>query len=243
VTSTASITPKLIQASGLIGDKVYDGSVAATVNGMAALGLVTGDIVYLQAGSADFADKDVSRDAAGNIASKVVTVSGLSLTGLDARNYLLDRNTFTTQARITPRPLQLSAQALSKVYDRTPLATIKFGGLIGLVGAEQLHVMAGGAFENAQIGTNKLVNVRFHLGNGPGGGLAQNYLLSPQTLTASITNQRATPPVQPSAVPGTVKPDTLAVTFARTGLAAMGKQDSVQPSVESCALGDVEGCD
>jgi acetolactate synthase regulatory subunit len=254
VTSTASITPKLIQASGSVGDKVYDGTVAATVNGMAAVGLLTGDTVYLQAGSADFAEKDVSRDASGNIASKVVTVSRLSLAGVDAQNYLLDRNMFTAQARITPRPLQLSAQALNKVYDSTPLATIKLGGLIGLVGAEQLQVMAAGAFENAEIGTNKLVNVRFDLGNGPNGGFAENYSLIPQTLRASITNQTAIPPLEPSAVPSAVKPATSAVTFAvktptsaetfsGAALAAVGERVSVQPSVVSCDLNNLEDCD
>jgi hypothetical protein len=254
VTSTASITPKLIQASGSVGDKVYDGTVAATVNGMAAVGLLTGDTVYLQAGSADFADKDVSRDAAGNIAPKVVTVSRLSLAGVDAQNYLLDRNMFTAQAKITPRPLQLSAQALNKVYDTTPLATIKLGGLIGLVGAEQLQVMAAGAFENAEIGTNKLVNVRFDLGNGPNGGFAENYSLIPQTLRASITNQSAIPPLQTSAVPSAVKPATSAVTFAvktatsdvtfsGAALAAVGERVLVQPSVVSCDLDNLEDCD
>lgn len=242
VTGTASITPKTIQASGLVADKVYDGSVAATVNGMAAVGVVTGDTVFVQAGSAAFADKDVSRDAAGSIAAKAVTVSGLSLAGLDARNYVLNQNTFTAQARITPKALQISALALDKVYDTTPLATIKWGGLTGLVGAEQLQVMAAGAFENAEVGTNKRVNVRFELGNGPNGGLAANYELTPLILRASIANQSAMPSVQPSPVPGVVKPASSAVTFAGPALAAVGEQVSDKLAEASCDLLNVENC-
>jgi hypothetical protein len=142
-----------------------------------------------------------------------------------------------------PKALQISAQALNKVYDTTPWTTIKLGGLTGLVGGEQLNVMAAGAFENAEVGTNKQVNVLFELGNGPNGGLGGNYSLDPQILRASIVNQSAMPPVQSSPTPGAINnPSRSSVTFAGTAFAAVGEQVSVQPSVVSCDLSNVEDC-
>ena len=235
------ITPKEVSLSSFtVADKVYDGSTLATITSGSVLTGVGTETLSVR-GTGTFADKHVG-DA------KLVTPSDVStMTKLDGSgswlNYQLVNSNVTARASITPRPLQLSAEALDKRYDTTTGATITLGGLTGLVGAEQLQVMALGAFENAEVGTNKQVNVRFELRNGPNGGLGGNYSLAPQVLRASIiANPIAIPPVQPSPAPVTVQPARSAVTFAGTAFAAVGEQVSVQPSVVSCDLSNVDDC-
>src|SRR4029078_6263584 len=64
--------------------------------------------------SAAFTDKN-----AGN--GKTVTVSGISLGGADAGNYVFATST-TTTADITKRSLSITAAAGRKVYDATTIA-------------------------------------------------------------------------------------------------------------------------
>jgi hypothetical protein len=122
-TSTATITPKVLSASGAVADKVYDGTAQASLTGLNGSGLVAGDAVNVQASSAAFSDKNVARDASGNVIAKTVTVTGLSINGTDANNYALMGSSFKAQASILPRSLNVVATAQDKVYDGTTAAT------------------------------------------------------------------------------------------------------------------------
>ena len=77
------LPPATLSVTGLsASNKVYDATTAATLAGTGVLtGKFVGDVVNL-AGTVSgvFVDKNVG-------AGKVVTVSGSSLTGLDALNY------------------------------------------------------------------------------------------------------------------------------------------------------------
>jgi predicted nucleotidyltransferase len=79
-----TINPKKLTFSGLAAaDKIYDGTSVATVSGGLLSGIVNGDQVSLEYGTALFADKNSGKN-------KVVTLSGFNLSGLHAGNYYLE---------------------------------------------------------------------------------------------------------------------------------------------------------
>ncbi len=119
----SSITPKLLQASGVVADKVYDGNATASLSGLNGTGLLAGDSVSVEANIARFEDKRVSRDARGAVVTKLVTVEGLRLVGTDAGNYALVGSSLTARAKILPRPLDVLVSAQDKVYDGNAVAT------------------------------------------------------------------------------------------------------------------------
>ncbi|KTS92195.1 hypothetical protein NS376_23490, partial [Pseudomonas oryzihabitans] len=83
---TGTISKADLLLSGLgISNKVYDGTTAATLLGTGSINPIGSDVVSLSgSGSASFTDKN-----AGN--GKAATVSGYTLTGVDAGNYNLVR--------------------------------------------------------------------------------------------------------------------------------------------------------
>jgi hypothetical protein len=114
--TTGTINAKPLTVSGITANnKEYDGTnTAVTLNtGTAALvGIVSGDTVSLNNGSAAavFADKNVGT-------GKTVTISGLTIGGADAENYSLTQP--TTTANITARAITVKAINNSKTYDGT----------------------------------------------------------------------------------------------------------------------------
>jgi len=126
--TTADITPKAINASGLSGaDKVYDSTTAASLTGTAVLSdggandsdgkYYTGDDIGVSGTlSGTFDNKNVGTD-------KAITVSGASLTGTDAGNYTV--TAAGTTADITPKAINASGlSGADKVYDSTTAATL-----------------------------------------------------------------------------------------------------------------------
>jgi hypothetical protein len=138
------------------------------------------DVVDVTGGTATFDTKDV-----GN--SKVVTVTGLTLTGPDAGNYVLSNPTESTTANITPAPLAGSITAVSKPYDATPAATLQTLSLTGVLGSDVVSLSGGAAaFDTANVGAAKTVTATGLTLSGPDAG---NYTLSnpTETTTAAIT--------------------------------------------------------
>ena len=104
-------------------DKVYDGTTQASLNtGSAVLvGVMAGDVVTLDSSGATgtFATKDVGTGIP-------VTVSGLSLSGPQAGDYVV--GPATTEANITAAPLTVTGiTAENKPYDGTTTATLNTG--------------------------------------------------------------------------------------------------------------------
>jgi len=81
--TTANITAKHITGSFTATNKVYDGNTSATVTGRTLNGAISGDAVSLAGGTATFNNPNVGTN-------KPVTLTGASLSGLDAPNYVLD---------------------------------------------------------------------------------------------------------------------------------------------------------
>src|SRR5205823_5084102 len=80
---TANITALHITGSFTASNKTYDGTTAATVLTRSLVGAISGDAVSLTGGTAAFADKNAGT-------GKTVTLTGASLTGVDASNYVLN---------------------------------------------------------------------------------------------------------------------------------------------------------
>jgi hypothetical protein len=167
----------------MAANKVYDSNTAATFTGTTVLsGLVAGDDVTLGGMPAcSFADEHVAIDV-------IVTVTGSTISGIDATNY-----TFTQQmgltANITPKALTvIGLTAANKVYDGSTAAIINTAGaaLLGVVSGDTVTlntVSATGVFSDSNIGTGKTVTIS---GLTIGGADAAKYSLTQPTTTASI---------------------------------------------------------
>ena len=184
-----TITPKVLSLTPPNVTKVYDGSDRLVGMGLSPSGVLAGDAVTALASGGTFAGQ--------NAGAHTYTLSGLQLQGADKSNYSLSPEPVSGTGSITPKTLSLSAWALSKTYDGTTAATVNGDSLNGLVGSEQMGVSAQGTFASADVGNDKAVFATFSLANGANGGLASNYVLAPQTLTASILKKDEAVPVVP----------------------------------------------
>ncbi|MBZ0091606.1 MAG: autotransporter-associated beta strand repeat-containing protein, partial [Sulfuricellaceae bacterium] len=180
--TTADISPANLAVTGVTAaNKVYDGTTAATLSGMAAITVFGSDDVHLSGtGSAAFADKNV-----GN--GKTVTVGSYSISGADAGNYSLIQPSGLT-ANISPANLAITGvSAANKVYDGTTAAILDGTAAITVFGSDDVHLSGTGsaAFADKNVGNGKTVTLG---GYSISGADAGNYaLIQPAGLTANIT--------------------------------------------------------
>jgi filamentous hemagglutinin family protein len=183
VTMVGAITPRgLTTGSAEIATKVYDGGAAATVSQWTLAGVLPGDKLQVQAGSAAFTTPGVG----GAIA---VNASVSSLGGPDAGNYEISNLVVSASGAITARPLSLASVAIAdKVYDGGLAASVAGWTLANVVGNDQVQVSAGsGQFSSAGVGTAKPV---LATASSLGGADAANYSLgsaASQSGSAAIT--------------------------------------------------------
>ncbi|WP_426086115.1 YDG domain-containing protein [Janthinobacterium sp. PSPC1-1] len=190
---TANINQATISSvTNVVADsKVYDGGTSVTFATATATfnGMVSGDSLAIGATKAAFSDKNAGT-------GKAVTISSLTLGGLDAANYTLASSTATGTGSITPKALTITGMsAVNKIYDGSTKATLSGGSISGLVGMETLGVTGLSAtFDTKDAGTGKTVTATGStLVNGGNGGLAANYTISnPSGLIASITPKALT---------------------------------------------------
>jgi len=175
---TANITALHITGSFTVDNKIYDGNNSATVLTRNLSGVIAPDVVSLTDGTATFSDKNV-----GN--GKTVTLTGASLTGTDAANYVLD-SLSTTTANITAQHITRSFTASSKVYDGYTSATVLTRSLSGTIMDDVVSLTGGSAtFSDKSVGNGKTVALT---GASLAGTDSGNYVLdSVSTTTANIT--------------------------------------------------------
>ena len=172
-TTTANITGRALTVSATGTNKVYDGTTAATVT--LADNRIAGDVLTDSYTSASFADKNAAT-------SKSVSVSGISIAGLDAGNYTAN-STATTTANITPRALIVSATGTNKVYDGTTAAKVTLADN-RIAGDVLIDSYTSASFADKNAATGKRVSVA---GIGIAGLDAGNYTAnSAATTTANI---------------------------------------------------------
>lgn len=186
MTITASFT-KTLTLTGYSGNnKIYDGNTTATVDytGASLSGI---DPLYplvnydITSAAATFDNKNV-----GN--GKTITITGITLTGVDASVYTLN-SPILTQGNITPKALTVAgAVANNKIFDNTTTATVDLTGasLTGVVAPDVVTFAVNTAdFNNVNVGIGKPVTVTYTLG-GPDAG---NYTVSGPALSANITEK------------------------------------------------------
>ena len=177
--TSADITPASLTVSGLAAqNKVYDGTTLATLTGTATFSGVLGtDIVTLGGATGSFNNKHVG-------SAKPVTVTGLTLTGVDAGNYTLGNTTAATSADITARALNVTATGVAKVYDGGTSATVTYGD--NRVAGDVLTLGGSASYLDKNVGIAKPVNVS---GIALSGADAGNYSFN----TTASTNADITP--------------------------------------------------
>ena len=150
--------------------------------------MIGADAVTLEKTSAAgaFAAKTIGR-------TKLVQVSGLTLSGADADNYTVTQP--TTTADVTAKNLTVSgATASSKIYDKNSTAAVSFGSaaLVGVISPDDVTLQSGaatGIFSDANAGTGKGVSIT---GLTLAGTDSVNYSLTPPAATANIQPAQAT---------------------------------------------------
>ena len=161
--SQLTVNPRSVSVA-LQGDvaKSYDGSTAATLdagNYTALSGVVNGDAVALNAPTAGVYDTaDVGT-------GKMVAVTGLSLTGAKASDYVIATSVMGAVGEIDPRILSVALQgSVTKTYDGSTAAALAAGNYTALTGvlngdAVSVNSPTAGTYDTADVGTGKTVTV------------------------------------------------------------------------------------
>jgi filamentous hemagglutinin family protein len=149
LTTAANISRKEVSlASFTASNKVYDGSVAATISGFGGLsGLVGTETLTVSGGGASFASKDAG-------VGKTVSLTGISLNNGSgyASDYILNATLPTATATITPKPISASG---SRIYDGT--ANVQAGSLtlLGTIGGDRVVLGGTGTIADKHVGDDK----------------------------------------------------------------------------------------
>lgn len=181
VNDLANINRANLTVSGVAAqNKVYDATTDATITG-GSITVLSGDVISLVAGGANFVDKNV-----GN--NKIVNTN-FSLAGIDAANYNVVQPT-TLRAEITQADLTVNnAVAQNKVYDATLDATVTSGSVAALLTDVVNLSLDSANFDNKNVATGKAVNASYSIS----GADANNYnLIQPIGLSADITKRNLT---------------------------------------------------
>ena len=220
VNQTISIAQKTITGAITANNKTYDAITAATIATRTLSGVTNSDVVSLTGGTATFADKIV-----GN--GKTVTVTGLSLTGANAGNYVLASTSATNTANITKATLTVSATGVNKVYDGTTNATVTLSDN-RLAGDVLTTSYASASFADKNVGNGKTISVSGIAISGTDSG---NYTANTTASTAAnITKAGATVTLDnlnqtydgsAKAATATTTPGGLAVSFTYNGSATV----------------------
>ena len=180
-TGTLLVSPKTLGFSGLTAlGKTYDGTTSAQVSGAATISGVGSDLVNLDGTPVtNFLDKNVA-------VNKSLSISGYSLSGVDASNYKLP-DLLGLTASITAKALSISGLTLlDKVYDGDLAASVNDSVAVktGIVNGDQVSVVSTGTFADKNVGVDKPVTIA----NQFLGADSTNYVISGQTSgLASIT--------------------------------------------------------
>jgi filamentous hemagglutinin family protein len=185
---TASVTPANVLLTGLVAeDRVYDATTLVSLTGQSTLDFGTlgtlksiqDDLALSGTPIANMKDKNVGDD-------KALTVSGISLGGLDAGNFNLILPTDLT-ASITPLSVKVTGiAALDKVYDANNLATLSGTPTAAFKADDDVSIGGSSSvtFDSQNVGTHNVTASGFELA----GNDARNYLLQqPDPLSASIS--------------------------------------------------------
>lgn len=173
----------LIVTGIVASNKVYDAKTTAALNlsGAALVGVLPGDMFTLITTNArgSFSSKAVGTN-------KVVSISGLQVSGSNLSNYVFSQP--TTTANITPALLAVTLRGVNKSYDATTNAAVTC--IDNRLAGDALSISYSAAwFTNRNVGTNKSIFVSGITVTGPD---SANYLRVPSNgvAAANITAAR-----------------------------------------------------
>ncbi|MEX0744164.1 MAG: MBG domain-containing protein, partial [Phycisphaeraceae bacterium] len=173
-TTTADITARGITGRITADNKVYDATGTATILTRTLTGVLGTDAVSYSGGAALFSDKNVGTD-------KTVTGSGLGLSGADAGNYTVNA-TATTQADITPAPLDIAANSATRLYgDANPAFNAIYTGF--QTGESAATLTGALAFATPAVPSSNVGNYAII----PSGQSSTNYTISYVSGTLGVT--------------------------------------------------------
>jgi filamentous hemagglutinin family protein len=184
VPGTLTITPLAVTLSGLSAtDKIYDGTTLDSLTGSATdQGVLGGDSVTLS-GTAVGAFSDQHAGV-----GKTVTVGGLSLTGSDAADYVLQPLTLT--ATITAKSVTAAlSDTIEKTYDGTKSAALGssdmqiIGEVASDVTAGSVSVSGVAVYATKNVGTGIVVTVGAATLSGAS---AQDYVLTGRSFSGAV---------------------------------------------------------
>lgn len=162
----------------LVADKIYDGNTEAQVTNAVLVGVIGSDEVMLDELKASFADK--------NVGTLKVVAASFTLKGSGLENYTVTQPAGLS-ADIAQKELMITGiEAQSKVYDGTTNASLSTGILEGIVGTDEVSLVAGnGAFVSSDAGSGIEITAN---GYSLSGADASNYFVNqPSGLKADIT--------------------------------------------------------
>jgi hypothetical protein len=142
------VTVKSIVGSINAADKPYDGTTATSITSRTLAGVIPGDNVIYVGGTATFAN--------ANVGTWVVTATGLSLSGTDAVNYVVN-TTATTTAKITPKLLAVDSATTQSALNIAKDGNISFRidpNENGIVDGKTVAQLFNGAYFRLKVGAN-----------------------------------------------------------------------------------------
>jgi hypothetical protein len=173
--SLIDISARQLNVSTTGVDNIYDGNTNAVVT--YSSDKIAGDLLDFSNTSSTFASK--------NVGTRAINVSGISLSGGDAGNYVLASNTSSTSADITPRTLYVTTLGQNKVYDGNTNAVVTYSS--DKIAGDLLDFSnTSSTFASKNVGT-RAIDVN---GISLSGGDAGNYVLA---SNASSTSADITP--------------------------------------------------
>ncbi|WP_221795678.1 filamentous hemagglutinin N-terminal domain-containing protein [Oceanobacter mangrovi] len=187
-TASAVISQRVVDSSELsssASDKTYDGTTTAdvtlsTTDSLAADALASGEL-SLEYDSADFDSADAGDD-------QTVTVSGISLAGDSAGNYVLASDSSTTEASITPLVLTVYGSTTDTELTSTTISADELS-LSGVLEGDTVNLSGSATLLSSDEGSNELdiSNLTIDNANYTLAGADTNFVIS-EALRVAISS-------------------------------------------------------
>ncbi|WP_250523741.1 YDG domain-containing protein, partial [Caballeronia sp. ASUFL_F2_KS49] len=185
-TASATIAQAQVTLSGVsVGNRTYDATTSATIT---SGGSISGQTGAMSADALSLASSELRASfGSKNAGLETATLSGVTLTGADARNYHVVVASDPITATISPRQVQaVLGGTVSKTYDGTTHATLGSGNLAvnGVIGGDSVNISGTqAAYDSSAPGSGKLVSVTGLYMDGSDAG---NYVLAQPSVSAAV---------------------------------------------------------